>query len=377
MLLAGAVAVAVGFYLLYVLQVAAHGAPRDWSWDFDAGSVEVGGGTRSTRGWLLRSDDTGRAVLVIPIPSLEASRYPLLHLRFSEKQAATTLGVFWRTAQTGEQMAQYWIPGTVNKSVWLPMAGFDAWTGDLVEIAILVKGAPGAEHTLEAFELLSGSPGNRIKAFYSDWIAFVPWRLSSINSFESTRSSGATLYPVVLAATLLAASVLAYGVLLISCRGMHPDRRVLACIFLFCWVGLDLVWQRKLWLQLELTHSAFSGKDNMAKLEAGPDAALVQFMTYVRKRATPAASRIFVGSRNDYAGMRGSYYLYPRNVYWQRDSEELPDREYIDPGDYIVLIHPTEVRFDPQRSALLPPGQGSIKVRLLAEAGVGDLYRVL
>ena len=106
-------------------------------------------------------------------------------------------------------MAQYWIPGVPEESLWLDMEGIEVWAGDLVEIAILVQGTPGAEFHIEAFELLSGSPVDRIRAFFSDWNAFLPWGTASINKFEATRSSHASIFPVPLAAILLVVSLLA------------------------------------------------------------------------------------------------------------------------------------------------------------------------
>ena len=109
----------------------------------------------------------------------------------------------------------------------------------------------------------------------------------------------------------------------------------------------------------------------------GPDSALVQFMSGVRQRITSPDARVFVASQDDYTGMRGSYYLYPLNVFWQRSRSELPAVRYIHSGDYIVLINPTAIRFDSQKSALLTPDREQILVKLLGGGGVGSLYRVI
>lgn len=376
-LLAGAAAVGLGFYLVHTLQTAPQPAVAQWAWDLDAGRAEVGSGQRSREGWRLTLDAEGRGVLVIPLPSLQATRYPFIHMQFSADPEAATLGVFWRTTQSGERMAQYWIPGTPGKSIWLGTEGIDVWAGELLEMAILLQGRPGAGFDIEAIELRTGAPGDRMQALYADWNAFLPWSLSSINKYQATRAPGSAAYPVAWVAALLVASLLLYGIWLLARGAARPDWRVVSGIFLVCWISLDLSWQGKLWQQLGLTYTQFAGKDSQQKLAAGPDAALVHFANYVQQRVDSPDARIFVGSAVDYNGMRGSYYLYPRNVFWRRNRAELPALEYFRRGDYIVLINPTGVRFDPQQRALLPPDAAPVPARLLAEAAAGSLYQVL
>jgi hypothetical protein len=84
-----------------------------------------------------------------------------------------------------------------------------------------------------------------------------------------------------------------------------------------------------------------------------------------------------VASSSDYLGMRANYYLYPMNVYWHRHEAALPAAKYIHSGDYIVLVNPTDVRFDRENHTLLSPGSGRVAARILAESDVGSLYRAL
>lgn len=376
-MLVGAGAIFLCLYLAYFLQTSTHVPSPAWSWDFSTGMVVVGSGNSTRQGWQLTLNGRGQGVVVLPVPSLDASLHPLLRLQFSRQPAPNSLGVFWRTVQTGEQMAQYWIPGSLEKQFWLPMGGMSAWAGELVELAVLIHGAPGDEFVIEAIELLPGSPVNQLRGHFSDWNSFIPWGLTSINYYEATRSAGVTLYPVPLIATFFAASLFAYGMSLLFLAGIRFDWRVVSCIFILCWISLDLSWQGKLWRQLGLTYAQFSGRESDEKLLGGPDSALVQFMSGVTQRITSLNARVFVASQDDYTGMRGSYYLYPLNVFWQRSGSELPAVRYIHSGDYIVLINPTAIRFDSQKGTLLTPDREQISVKLLGEGGVGSLYRVI
>ncbi len=375
-MLLGAGAVFLCLYLAYASQLYTRVPTPAWAWDFSSGKVEVGSGNSVRQGWHLTLDERGQGVVVLPLPSLEAPLYPILRLQFSRQPAPNSLGVFWRTVQTGEQMAQYWIPGSLEKQLWMPMGGMSAWTGDLVELAVLIGGAPGDEFVIEAVELLPASPANQLMAFFSDWNSFVPWSPVSINYYKAARSAGVTLYPVPMIAALLVASLVAYGVSLLVFQSMSFDWRVVSCIFIVCWLSLDLSWQEKLLRQLCSTYSQYSGKVSDAKRLVGPDAALAQFMSDVTQRITSADARVFVASKDDFSAMRGSYFLYPLNVFWQRFGPELPAAKYIRSGDYIVLINPTAVLFEPEDNTLLTPDMELVSVKFLGGGSLGDLFLV-
>lgn len=374
-LLAGALAVLAGLYLLDGLQ--GESAVPAWAWDLRSGRSELGSGESTAQGWRLTLDEAGRSALVLPLPALQSQAYPLLHLRFAEQPAIDALGLFWGTSRTGGQMAQFWVPGSLDQSLWLPLGGMSAWEGKVVELAVLLQGEPGATLVIEALKLLPASPLYQLQALYSDWTAFVPWGLESINRHNGTRATGSTLYPVPVAAAWLCASVVLYGLFTLLRKAQRFDWRVASAMFIACWICLDLAWQGKLWRQLVQTRETFAGRDSPAKLARGPDAALVQFATDIQQRIAEPGARVLVASSSDYGGMRASYYMYPLNVFWQRNATELPAREYIHAGDYIALVYPSAVRFDSKTDTLNAPGVGPVPVRLLAESQIGRLYRVM
>jgi hypothetical protein len=364
---------AVALYLSYPERT---GTPP-LHWDAATARAALGSVAKTNQGLELTLDDAGRAVLVLPVPSVDASQYPFLRLQFVTPPAPNSLGIFWKTTDSGEQMVQYWVKGEVAESFYLGLGGISLWAGTVVELAVLIQGAPAQRFVLEAIELRPFSPVDDVLATLADWFAFVAWSPSSINTYSATSTGGATHYPVTVIGSLLAATLLAYGLLLLVLRSrIRPNWRVIPWLFLICWLCLDLVWQGKLLQQLAVTHAKFAGKDDDAKLAAGPDGALVQFMSDVKNLVAPEA-RIFVASGDDYRGMRGSYYLYPRNVFWARGDTELPSREYIQEGDFIVLIYPSTLNFDPEKSVIRSGVGEPLPVELLASGGLGGLFRVL
>jgi hypothetical protein len=339
----------------------------------EMGRVAASGGTLQ-----LTLDEEGRIALRVPLPSVEAARFPVLHVQFAAPPRTGSLGVFWKTRISGQQMMQYWVPGSVGRSVYLNLGAVDFWEGELLELALLVKGAPKQELTIETAELLPTSIPNITMAILDGWLAFVPWDMSSINAYPASRSAGAWISPVPVVAIVFFSSVFAYGLLLALSRGRwFLDWRVVATVFIVCWFSIDLAWQAKILQQLEVTHSQFSGKNSEAKQLAGDDAALFQFANDVRVLAGSKETRVFVASADDYAGMRANYFLYPLNVFWQRKGGELPPQKYFRAGDYIMQIMPSRIRFDKQRNVLQLTKGPHLPVRLIASGQMGSLFQVI
>ena len=74
--------------------------------------------------------------------------------------------------------------------------------------------------------------------------------------------------------------------------------------------------------------------------------------------------------------MRGAYYLYPFNVFWQRHGKELPRGKYIHRGDYIVVVQPAQTQFNAVTGMLLSPQRKPISAESILTRGLGSLYRV-
>lgn len=348
------------------------------AWNAETAKAEIGSAVGAGQGLQFTLDKSGRGVLILPVPAAEAGQYTSLHLQFARPPAANSLGVFWETTETGRQMVQHWVPGTIAESFFLGLGGMNLWAGKVLELAILIQGKPGEQFLLEAIELRPASLVDDVLAVTASWRAFVAWNTSSINTYKGTSSVEAARHPATVFGALFGASLLVYGLLLYLSRArVLPDWRVVSTLFIICWLCLDLPWQGKLWQQLAETREQFSGRDSAAKLAVGPDSALVRFMLDVQQSIGPADARIFVATGNDYLGMRGSYYLYPYNVFWARRGSELPPRETIQKGDYIVVIHPSAIDFDPRENVIRAWGTETLPVELVASGGLGLLLRVM
>lgn len=370
-LLTGLAALLAGIYLIHVEYPAV-------KWNAGTAQVDIGTGTLTGQNLRLQLNSSGRGIIALPVPRPPANAFPfLLHLGFVHAPRDFSILILWRTEQTGTQVHVYELQENPGASIWLETKELEHWSGHITSLGVMVMGRPGGTVTFEDISLLPASLAAQLQSIYVEWTRFIPWHHSSINTHTGLALTGSTLHPLVVIAALLALSVLAYLlILLLPWTRSRFDWRAVAAMFLTCWIGLDLIWQHKLFRQLTLTYSTFYGKDNQGKLAAGIDGELAKFMTEVKSELDSTDSRVFVSSSDDYLGMRGAYYLYPVNVFWERKGPELPPKKYVHSGDYIVLVEPADTSFDAVSGKLLPPHDTALSVQPILSRRVGSLYRV-
>ena len=186
-----------------------------------------------------------------------------------------------------------------------------------------------------------------------------------------------SFYPIALAVTFLLLCLLAYRSLIFIFRTrLQFNWSVVALIFLATWVVLDLLWQHRLLHQVVDTHRLFAGKNTEQKLAVGPDAELYNFANSVKPLLDAAEPRIFVTSTDNYSGMRTAYYFFPLNVHWSLYGPPLPHWKFLREGDYVVLINPSTLTFDPQRGQVISPKRRNLNAELVLSAPSGTVVRL-
>ncbi len=87
---------------------------------------------------------------------------------------------------------------------------------------------------------------------------------------------------------------------------------------------------------------------------------------------TEANGRLFVASELDVAGMQAAYYAAPVNTYWHRLGPELPARQYLRPGDFILVLFPSKISYNRKvgRIRYIDGVEIAVTERLSSELGV-------
>lgn len=374
-LLCGATVLLAAVYLYFATLTPAD-PPRDKVLDPALAKIKVGRVSREDGGLRLTLDDTGLGVLLWSLPAVRATDYLLLDASFRQSSSATTLALFWKTAKTGNTLLHHTLPGGVGPALQA-LVQLGEWQGVITELGFVIRGAPGQTIVLESAQLIASTPYSWFRYTLDEWLAPGEWSHSSINAYYGVGSRDAVLYPLPLVGALLVLSLVSYGLIVAVSARTRFDWRVPAALFVCCWIGLDLLWQGKLLDRLRNTHSDFAGLASADRRTVGPEAPLFAFVGAAKQRIAPDGTRVFVSSADEYIGMRGAYYLYPRNVYWKRNGPELPAWRRLRKGDYLLVLAPTALRFDRQQNILVAPRGERVAVEVETSSAVGTLYRVM
>jgi len=338
--------------------------------------VLAGTGTLSDGEILLELNAAGMGIINMASLQIEASRYPFLHLNIEGSASDPNVAIAWNRSDTGQR--SYFSPAGSHAqgSSWLATNELRDWTGSISSLNLVVVGQASEVVRVSDFSLFPASPTRQLRALYSDLTRYVPWNRAAMNTHTGV-TQVSSFYPVPLIVAYLLLSLVGYGLLLPVFRAkLTFNWRVVALIFLACWIILDLSWQNRLMHQLTDTYRTFSGKNTQEKLAVGPDAALYDFVSQVIPLLEPGDTRIFVLGNDKYSGQRAAYFLYPFNVYWPEPGRVLPQQDFFRRGDYVVLIRPTTAVFDARRNKLWIPDTGAFDAQLVVANPAGTALRL-
>lgn len=375
-LLLGALALIAGLILFFSPPDATGQQAPPVTMSTASARVIAGAGTLSDGEILLELNATGMGLINLTGLEIEASSYPFLHLNIAGSLSDPNVAIAWQRSDTGRQSYSSPMGNHARKSSWVATNELRGWTGSISSLSLVVGGQSGEVVRVSDFSLFPASPSRQLRALYSDLTRYMPWSRAAMNTYTGV-TQVSSFYPVPLIVAYLLLSLIAYGLLLLVFRAkLNFNWRVVALIFLACWIILDLSWQNRLLHQLADTYRTFSGKNTQEKLAVGPDARVYDFVTHVIPLIEPKDARIFVLGNDAYSGQRAAYFLYPFNVYWPEPGRLLPRRDFFRRGDHVVLIKPTTVIFDPRRNTLWIPGTGAFDAQLVLSNPVGTAVRL-
>jgi len=374
----GALLLAIALAVLY-LPWGRGGDVERQDWPAGELTVKRGEAVRLGDRIELTLDAAGFAAITFPSQGLSAGAYPFVNIRTAGDLKGVSLMLLWRGVKDSARgYAGYTIPQPGRDSLWISMQRVPEWTGELAGLGLGFKGRPGQTVVIRGVTLAPPVLSAFLRAAYDEWTAFQPWQQSSINMYSGVGVAPPLLFPAPTFAALLGLSLLVYGLLWFFQRRDIPfDWRVPSALAVVCWLALDLPWQGRLWTQLQDTYRQFAGLTQRQKHLAAPDGALFAFMDRMKSAIHDPDARLFLATGGDYTGVRGAYHLLPSNVYWHRFGPELPNPQYIHPGDYIILFQSRQVHLDRNDNLLLWPKDHKLKVETILLERQGGLFKAL
>ena len=340
------------------------------SWNGAALTMNKGQGDSDQSKLVIKAlTDQGFAVASLSPPIFQAEKYPTIIWSVSGATSSVAMEFLWRTADNRVFVRP--LVWTANTLEPLEMAEDENWRGQIIDLAIIVKGTLAAPIFVNGVSLESASLPGALPNMVKKWFALDRWQGTSINFVDGDAIDKNV--PPVLAIAAIILLALALNLILAIAKIMPLNVAMVWGMVFFGWFILDIRWQANLFQQLDLTHQQFAGKTWEDKHLAAEDAALFDFMRKVKATLPPANGRILYFSDDAYSRGKGAYHLYPHNVL---ASNDLPPASQIKTGDYIALFAKKGVKYDRPHQLLIWSDEQSLRVDLLFLADGNALFKV-
>lgn len=363
--------------LILSLVYLQHSWPGKWmndakplSWNGAALTMNKGQGDSDQGKLVIKAlTDQGIAVASLSPPTFQAKNYPTISWSVSGATPNVEMEFLWRTADNRVFVRPLvWAANTLEP---LEVAEDENWRGQIIDLAIIVKGTLAAPIFVNGVSLEPASLPGALSNMVKKWFALDRWQATSINFVDGDAIDKNVSPVLVIAAIILLA--LALNLILSIAKIMPLNVAMVWGMIFIGWFILDIRWQTNLFQQLKLTHQQFAGKTWEDKHLAAEDGALFDFMRKVRAKLPPANGRILYFSDDAYSRGKGAYHLFPHNVLALND---LPPASQFKTGDYIALFAKKGVKYDRSHQLLIWGNGQSQKVDLLFLAEGNALFKV-
>jgi hypothetical protein len=346
--------------------------------DGGAFALVRGRGHRDGREFVLEATDGERlAVLSERVAPFGADGHPRVDFNLHSTDSLPVDLVFlWRTEERPNRNFSKRLSWSGTHIAPLELGPDDGWAGTISGVALVARGTLPRPLVLESFSVPSVSVVTVLDDIFHQWATFIPIVAASVTlPFDEERSHYTTLLATVAFGAFFAAAL--YW--LLTRRASQRDTRIYWAIVVAAWLLLDLRFQVNLWRQLARTAATFAGKTGEEKRLASDDRELYTLMKEVRTALPAPPVRIHFIADDQTLRTRGSYFLYPQNVYYSGDRHApKPAPDELRSGDYVLLFLTSDLGYDSAAQALVwrdgrrkpaehilsrPPGLVLVRVR--------------
>jgi hypothetical protein len=356
---AGAGLLGAGVALLVLLVAIGH---SDGHWRSAPPAITIAGsaftlvqgrGHRQGRAFVLDATDKERlAVLSARVATFRADDYPRVDFGLHSTDVLPVELVFlWRTQERPHRNFSKAMTWTGTRIAPLELGADDGWSGSITGVALVARGVLPRPLVLESFSAPAVSVPSVVADIVGQWSAFIPIIGASITlPFDEERSHYVPLLVAIACGGFLAAAV--YW--LSTRRAIPRDPRVYWAILVAGWLILDARWQINLWRQLSRTAAMYAGKTADEKRLASDDRELYTLMRQVSAALPAPPVRVHFLADELALRTRGSYFLYPQNVYHsvaKHARTPLPDD--LKSGDYVLLFLYSDLAYDDATQTLV------------------------
>lgn len=322
------------------------------------------------------TDATGQVYVAI-VTDLRARDYATISWNARNLPADAEVHFLWRSDYAPKKV--FSVPVAVEAGRLLPvvLANDAGWLGHVTGIGLSIRGTMVQPYGIAGATAKPSGALGILSDRAREWLAFEPWRGTSINSI----AGGDDLQPLSLPLLLAVAIALAGAIMLLRRRFRSASRSLdvaagIAIMFAIAWLVLDARWTWNLVRQAQATVAQYGGKDWRGKHLAAEDGVLFEFVEKARAAMPATPVRVFVGSEADYFRERAAYHLYPHNVYANPRQNTLPPSDLVKPGDWMLVYQRRGVQFNPTTGELRWDGGAPVSAQLKLRGDGAALFLV-
>jgi len=400
-------------YLQYHFSAKWLSGPAPLNWSGAALTLGKGQGYAGKDKLVIEGLEGEVAVASLSVTDFRAEDFAFVRWEIAGATPGVEMEFLWRTAENRVFMRP--VDLTAGVTTPLQMSDDKGWRGQIVGLALVVKGRLAAPMTIKGVSLLSARAA--LPIMLERWFVPERWQATSINFVDGDATEQDIAPVTAIAATTLMALLLYWGLgkfaqatairktvttppspppssaqadegaipaLRLQGEGQGEGEKsqkfspisinaaaVLGVVFLG-WFALDIRWQTNLLRQLGLTQQQYAGKTWEEKHLAAEDGALFDFMRQAKAKLSGITGRVLYFSDDDYLRGRGAYHLLPRNVL---ADNAIPGAAQFKSGDTIVLYAKKNARYDAARQVLTWDDQ-ALQADALILAGENAVLRV-
>ena len=315
-------------------------------------SVEMGTVAAREPALTVKANQQGQVLLGIPASGMALHTTHRAHFTFQGPPPAR-IYLIWRRSNA-KQLLQHGFATNGSARPTLDLGSVTGWQGHAESLQVGFLLEPGAEVTLQEISLNTPGMLEVMSMALQNWSTFRPWLPVDINLLTGTREFNKGPYPAQVFAISTLLLLLAY----LAWRRRRAKWTGVAMVIFCSWLALDALWQWRLWQQLGVTRATYEGLDSEGKILASERGGIANLARQAHRAIDTADPKIYVASQSDRDGMNAAYYLSPYNTYWYRHGAELPENDYLQTGDYILVVKPSITLYDRSKGLMrLPPGQ--------------------
>lgn len=346
-------------------------------WQSDQFLMTRGSLTDNAKGPALIADSTGSILVNLPTEELQLQHATMLRLELTGPPPLRAF-IHWLPEAGGTQVMEVEIAPPTAGDTTYDLAATPKWNGAATSLWLQLVTTPNGSIGLRQISLEPASLVGKVSASLHNWRTDPNWRHSDINFLSGTTLLRQPPYPTPFFAGLLGFAVGALWVFWRLRKHRSPfNWKIAGFLVIFIWILSDISLQVRLWNQVKTTWVTYAGKSPEEKLLASRNSLFSTAMAEVREHISAENARVFLSSSGDYQGMVSAYYLSPLNIYWHRKGPDLPSRDSFRPGDYILLVAPSGVKYDQQAGLIRRPGEDDLKVELEYHNQISILLRVI